>query len=307
MPRPLRQALGGGWKSPLQSLWRRLTEPVTATAVQAVVMWAWHAPPLFDRALDSFGWHIAQHACFFLSSLLFWWAMLHPRGRDAGYGVSAACLFATSLIGGALGALMSFSSSPWYADYAAMGMTGIGLDPIDDQRLAGLIMWIPGGLVHGVAALVLFYKWLKVGGGQPCCALRPLRLSFARARGAGVRRRDLSASSSNMPTSARSCGCMPRRQPAAIRERGEAMFIQYGCGSCHALKNVRTATGAVGPPLDGIALRVIIGGHLVEHAGQHAALDPRPAACRAGHRNARPHVGAGDARDITAFLYTRAK
>lgn len=161
LPRPFRLALGGTWKSPLRRLWKRLTEPVTATAVQAVVMWAWHAPPLFDRALGSFGWHVTQHACFLMSSLLFWWAMLHPRDRRSGYGVSAACLFATSLIGGALGALMSFSASPWYAQYAAMGMTGIGLDPVDDQRLAGLIMWIPGGLVHGVAALVLAYKWLK--------------------------------------------------------------------------------------------------------------------------------------------------
>ncbi|WP_458387956.1 cytochrome c oxidase assembly protein [Sphingomonas sp. F9_3S_D5_B_2] len=161
LPRPFRTALGGSWKSPISASWKRLTEPVTATAVQAVVMWVWHAPPLFDRALDSFGWHIAQHACFFVSSLLFWWAMLHPRGRESGYGVSAACLFATSLIGGALGALMALSSSPWYADYAAMGMTGVGLDPTDDQRLAGLIMWIPGGLVHGAAAVLLFYRWLK--------------------------------------------------------------------------------------------------------------------------------------------------
>jgi cytochrome c oxidase assembly factor CtaG len=161
LPRPLRVALGGSWKSPLQALWRRLTEPVTATAVQGAVMWAWHAPILFDRALESFGWHIFQHACFFLSSLLFWWAMIHPRGRGSGYGVSAACLFVTSLIGGALGALMSFSASPWYADYAAMGMTGIGLDPTADQQLAGLVMWIPGGLVHGVAALAFFYRWLK--------------------------------------------------------------------------------------------------------------------------------------------------
>ena len=53
-----------------------------------------------------------------------------------------------------------------------------------------------------------------------------------------------------------------RARSAAIRSRGEALFIQYGCGSCHALKNVRSATGSVGPPLDGIALRVIIGGHL---------------------------------------------
>ena len=161
LPQPLRTILGGSWKSPLQALWRRLTEPVTATAIQAVVMWAWHAPILFDRALESFAWHVFQHACFFVSSLLFWWAMLHPRGRGAGYGVSAACLFVTSLIGGALGALMSFSSSPWYSDYAAMGMTGIGLDPTADQQLAGLVMWIPGGLVHGVAALVFFYRWLK--------------------------------------------------------------------------------------------------------------------------------------------------
>ncbi|MFL6829625.1 MAG: cytochrome c oxidase assembly protein [Sphingomicrobium sp.] len=161
LPSPLRQSLGGSWKAPAQALWRRLTEPVTATIVQGAAMWAWHAPPLFDRALESSGWHIAQHACFFASALLFWWAMLHPRGGRSGYGVSAACLFVTSLIGGALGALMSFSASPWYADYAAMGMTGIGLDPVDDQRVAGLIMWIPGGLVHGVAALILFYKWLK--------------------------------------------------------------------------------------------------------------------------------------------------
>jgi len=165
LPRPLRQSLGESWKSPLQSLWRRLTDPVTATLIQGAVMWGWHAPPLFDRALDSFGWHITQHACFFLSSLLFWWAMLHPRERRTGYGVSAACLFATSLIGGALGALMSLSSSPWYADYAAMGMTGIGLDAVDDQRLAGLIMWIPGGLVHGIAAILMFYKWLKASEG----------------------------------------------------------------------------------------------------------------------------------------------
>jgi cytochrome c oxidase assembly factor CtaG len=160
LPKPMRLSLAGGWKSPLRRAWRRLTEPVTATASQGAVMWGWHAPVLFDRALESAGWHIAQHASFFVSSLLFWWAMLHPRPRG-GYGVSATCLFVTSLIGGALGALMSFSASPWYAQYAAMGMTGIGLDPVSDQQLAGLVMWIPGGLVHGVAALIMFYRWFK--------------------------------------------------------------------------------------------------------------------------------------------------
>ena len=159
LPAPMRRALGGGWKAPLASLWRRLTEPMTATIVQAAVLWIWHAPALFDRALRSDGWHAAQHISFVAASLLFWVAMLDPR--RGGYLVSAACLFLTTLVEGALGALMSLSQSPWYSAYADMGLSGIGLDPTIDQQLAGLIMWIPGGVVHGAAALALLYRWLS--------------------------------------------------------------------------------------------------------------------------------------------------
>ena len=162
LPAPLRRTLGGSWKAPLSSLWRRLTEPVTATVLQALVMWAWHAPALFNRALTSQGWHVAQHLSFILASLFFWRAMLDLRRGSA--LLSALLLFITSLIEGVLGALMALSSSPWYPAYAAMGMSGIGLDPTSDQQLAGLLMWIPGGLVHGAAALVLLYHWLKTNG-----------------------------------------------------------------------------------------------------------------------------------------------
>ena len=90
-------------------------------------------------------------------------------------------------------------------------------------------------------------------------------------------------------------------------DRGESMFIQYGCGSCHALKNVRTATGSVGPPLDGIALRTIIGGHLANTPDnmQRWIRDPQQVA--PGTAMPDLNVGQSDARDITAFLYTRAK
>jgi cytochrome c oxidase assembly factor CtaG len=53
---------------------------------------------------------------------------------------------------------MTFSASPWYADYAAMGMMPLGLTPEEDQQLAGLIMWVPGGLVHAGAALFLLAR-----------------------------------------------------------------------------------------------------------------------------------------------------
>ena len=89
--------------------------------------------------------------------------------------------------------------------------------------------------------------------------------------------------------------------------RGEAMFIQYGCGSCHALKGVRTATGMVGPPLDGIAVRAIIGGHLANTPEnmQRWIRDPQQVA--PGTAMPDLNVGEADARDITAFLSTRAK
>jgi cytochrome c oxidase assembly factor CtaG len=164
LPTALRQQLGGGWKRPLAAAWQRLTEPITATVVQSVVMWAWHAPALFNRTLESRGWHVAQHFSFILASLLFWSAMLNVRRGS--YLLSAACLFVTSLVEGALGALMSFSTSPWYADYAAMGISGVGLDPVTDQRLAGLLMWIPGGFIHGAMAVVLLYRWLRQNGPQ---------------------------------------------------------------------------------------------------------------------------------------------
>jgi len=157
---------------PVRALWRAATGPIVATVLQALALWLWHMPPLFDRALNSFGWHVAQHASFIASSLLFWWAVAHARGDRALLGISALCLFFTSLVGGALGALMALSDSPWYAPYAAMGVSGIGLDPVTDQRLAGLIMWIPGGLVHAAAALYFVHRWLHAAGGQSGLASR---------------------------------------------------------------------------------------------------------------------------------------
>ena len=141
-------------------LWRWLGSPVTATALQALALVVWHMPALFDRALRSEAWHIAQHVSFVVTALLFWWAIV-PRGRgQAEHFVSAFCLFVTSLIGGGIGALMALDASPWYAGYARLGMTPFGLSPAEDQQLAGVIMWVPGGLFHLAAALLLLARGL---------------------------------------------------------------------------------------------------------------------------------------------------
>jgi cytochrome c2 len=89
-------------------------------------------------------------------------------------------------------------------------------------------------------------------------------------------------------------------------ERGENMFVRYGCGSCHSLSNVRNATGKVGPPLDGIAQRAVIAGKLSNTPENLQRWIREPHAVTPGTAMPDLHVGESDARDIVAFLYTRS-
>jgi len=162
LPHRWRLSLGGaGVNARWQAVWVFVSAPIVATLLQAIALWGWHAPPAFDLALAQSGWHVAQHVSFLVTALLFWWAVL--RAHRARIGLAVGCLFFTAIISGALGALMAFSSSPWYAGYARLGLDAFGLDPVQDQQLAGLLMWVPGGLVHAAAGVALLGRGLAAG------------------------------------------------------------------------------------------------------------------------------------------------
>ena len=140
--------------------WSTLTDPLVAWALHALALWAWHIPTLFDAALQNEAVHIAQHVCFLGTALFFWWSVLghDPRGRY-GPGHSAAYLFTTMMHTSALGALLSLAPTPWYSPY--IPLTGaLGMDPVDDQQLGGLIMWVPAALAYVIAALAVIGKML---------------------------------------------------------------------------------------------------------------------------------------------------
>jgi putative membrane protein len=141
--------------------WSTLTHPVFATGAQAAALWLWHAPALFGLALAGEGWHVLQHLSFMVTALLFWTSMVDETRMRRHPMSAVVALFFTALVSGALGALMAFSQSPWYVGYARLGMTPLGLTPVEDQQLAGLLMWIPGGLVHAAAALAIVGRLLR--------------------------------------------------------------------------------------------------------------------------------------------------
>jgi cytochrome c oxidase assembly factor CtaG len=119
----------------------------------------WHVPALYDYALRHEAVHAVQLLCFFATATLFWWGIMHGRHGRLGYGAAVVYLFATAVHGGVLGALLTVSPRVWYAPYVAHHP--VGLTPLEDQQLAGLLMWIPAGFGFVAGALVLFAAWLR--------------------------------------------------------------------------------------------------------------------------------------------------
>lgn len=134
--------------------------PVAAAGIHTVTVWVWHTRELYERALENGIMHRLEHGMFFLTALLMWVAVrrtIGPRTAQAATGI--LILFAMSLQGSVLGALMTFASAPWYDSYldttAEWGLTALA-----DQQLAGLLMWVPAGIAYLGGALWLLRQLL---------------------------------------------------------------------------------------------------------------------------------------------------
>ncbi len=159
LPFAARRVVGQAAKADfLRGIWRSVTRPLHAWWIHAAVLWIWHAPALFMATLRSDAIHAAQHLCFFLSALCFWWALFQTHHR-ADYGAGVLYVFTTAIHTGILGALMIFSPRVIYPIYAPT-TPAWGLTPLEDQQIGGLIMWVPAGVVYMAAGLGLFYAWL---------------------------------------------------------------------------------------------------------------------------------------------------
>jgi putative membrane protein len=137
---------------PVAAVWHAVTGPFAAFMIHAAALWIWHIPALYQATLENDAVHAVQHLSFFLSATLFWWALIHGRYGKMGYGVAVFYVFATAMHSGVLGALITFAPRLLYPIYG--GRTAAwGLSPLEDQQLAGLLMWVPAGVLFIVLGL----------------------------------------------------------------------------------------------------------------------------------------------------------
>jgi cytochrome c oxidase assembly factor CtaG len=159
MPAALRRVLIAVFARPAgRRFGRALTHPALGWIAFAVMTWAWHAPALYELALRSPGWHHLEHACFLGSALLFWWPVVQPwpsRPRWARWAM-VPYLGLAEVQNVLLAAIFIFGGRVLYPTYAATAARA-GTSALEDQMVAGVIMWGPGSLM-----LVLPAGWLML-------------------------------------------------------------------------------------------------------------------------------------------------
>lgn len=151
--------------------WQVSTGGASATLLHGAALWLWHVPLFFETALANAALHRAQHLVFFVTALLFWWSML----RRCQPGRAAAHVFLTMLHMSVLGALIALVPHVLFVAQTA-GASAFGLTPLEDQQLAGLVMWVPAGTIYAGACLALAAAWVKRAGRsawKPSHALAP--------------------------------------------------------------------------------------------------------------------------------------
>lgn len=135
---------------------RPYTRSLGATSVvHGALLWAWHVPAAFELALRNDAIHWLEHLTLLAGGMLFWRALLSARGTRLGWGM--VWMLVTVIHSGMLGALITLAPRPLYPLYVQRGLE----DPLADQQLAGLIMWVPMGSVYLLAALLFAARALR--------------------------------------------------------------------------------------------------------------------------------------------------
>jgi cytochrome c2 len=90
--------------------------------------------------------------------------------------------------------------------------------------------------------------------------------------------------------------------PGGDVQRGKRLLTHYQCGSCHAIPQVPSAAGRIGPPLEAFGKRVYIAGEVPNGPGNLQRWLQDPQALVPDTRMPDMGVTAADARDMAAYL-----
>ena len=156
------RALHGGARRTLAGALRRasaLTHPVTGCLALSAALLALHLTPLYELSARDAVVHDATHLALLAAALLFWAPLLGALpGRDPGSATRVASVLALMAPMGALGAVL-LTAAPRFPHYERSAALA-GVSPAADERAAGVIMWLGGGIILSLALLAVAWHAL---------------------------------------------------------------------------------------------------------------------------------------------------
>jgi putative membrane protein len=156
-----------GWILPVlhSRLVRVLASPLVAWPLFTVAMFVTHFSPLYDAALEDPTIHIAEHAVFIATGLLFWWPVVaaDPLPRRPGYGLRLAYVVLQMPVNAAVGLIIYFSPTVLYAHYATL-IRSWGPSAAVDQQIGGAVMWGGGDVLLLTAIPLIVAAWMRADG-----------------------------------------------------------------------------------------------------------------------------------------------
>jgi putative membrane protein len=159
----LRTILGPLFRAPaLHKLFRLLTHPGFAWVAMNLTYLGWHLPPAYELALRSENWHTVEHACFFVTSLLFWFPVIQPWPSVTRVSRWAMLpyLIGADLVNTAFSASLSFAGRIIYPSYAGAPRV-FDISPLADQAAAGALMWVIGSIFYLVPLTLIALRLLS--------------------------------------------------------------------------------------------------------------------------------------------------
>lgn len=261
-----------------------LMHPLSVAVLFLGTFLFWHLPRPYAWSLESEWVHTFEHLSFVATAFMFWTLIIEPSGRRRlAFVPSMLFVAAIAVLSGLPGALMILAPVVLFKAHG-LAAQAWGMTPLEDQQIAGLIMWIPAGIFFLGPIAWLFVKSL-----QHAERRGPV------ARIAGVAMLVIML----LPGFA----SVAKSDPAAS-SHAKALIERYGCGTCHTIPNVDNANGRVGPPLSGIGSRIFIAGRLQNNVDNLAKWISAPQSVDPG--NAMPDMGikTDEARAIASYLET---
>lgn len=141
-------------------LLRWLTHALVVFFLFNLTFLGWHLPALYELSLTNELVHVSEHLMFLGAGVLSWWPLLGPRYELSTSFLKIAYLFAQKVPTAVLGAILVFAETPFYRGYAEQPVRLWGWDPLVDQQIGGVVMWIPASLAYLAVLTVIFVRWM---------------------------------------------------------------------------------------------------------------------------------------------------